>query len=99
MDVRVAGRRSCLRATREQPGLAGRRPVEHLHAVAATSTAEGREPDAEVAQGEAVQVPGAATRNLLGLGSQQSGELPLEAQPWVLPDDASADRVGDLVGS
>src|SRR4051794_20972579 len=68
----------------------------HRRGVVATSTAEGREPDAEIAHGEAVQVPGAATRNLLGLGAQQSGELPFEVQPWVLPDDVSADCVGDF---
>src|SRR5262249_46171294 len=49
--------------------------------VAVTSTTEGRKPNAEVAHGEAVQVPGAATRDLLGLGSEKPGELPLEAQP------------------
>jgi hypothetical protein len=37
---------------------------------AAASTAEGREPNAHVAHGEAVQVPRATTRDLLGLGSE-----------------------------
>ena len=60
---------------------------------------EGREPDAQVAQGEAVQVPGAATRDLLGLGSEKPGELALEAQPRVLLDDALADRIGYLVAA
>src|SRR5215210_1744438 len=59
--------------------------------VAVTSTTEWREPDAHVARGEAMQVPGAATRDLLGLGPEQPRELPLEAQPRVLLDDAVAD--------
>src|SRR4051812_4991632 len=58
-----------------------------------TSTAEGREPDAQIAHGEAVQVPGAPARDLLGLGSEKPGELPLEAQPRVLLDDALADGI------
>jgi hypothetical protein len=44
------------------------------------STTEGREPDGQVAHGEAIQVPGATTRDLLGLGSEKPGEFPLEAQ-------------------
>jgi hypothetical protein len=44
-----------------------------------------------------VEVPGAATRDLLGLGSEKPGELPLEAQPRVLVDDALADCIGYLV--
>ena len=63
------------------------------------STTEGREPNAQVAHGEAVQVPGAATRDLLGLGSEKPGELPLEAQPRVLLDDALADCIGYLVAA
>src|SRR3954454_5154323 len=63
------------------------------------SIAEGREPDTQVAQREAVQVPGAATRDLLGLGSQKPGELPPEAQPRVLLDDARSDRIGYLVAA
>jgi hypothetical protein len=74
---------------------AGPRPLP----VAVTSTAEGREPNAEVAHGEAVQVPGAAARDLLGLGSEKPGELPLEAQPRVLLDDALADCIGYLVAA
>ena len=46
-----------------------------------------------------MQVPGAATRDLLGLGSEKPGELPLEAQPRVLLDDALADRIGYLVAA
>jgi hypothetical protein len=46
-----------------------------------------------------MQVPGAATRDLLGLGSEKSGELPLEAQPRVLLDDALADCIGYLVAA
>jgi hypothetical protein len=68
-------------------------------AVAVTSITEGREPNAQVAHGEAVQVPGAATRDLLGLGSKKPGELPLEAQSRVLLDDALADCIGYLVAS
>src|SRR3954454_1900009 len=67
--------------------------------LAVTSPTERREPNAQVADGEAVQVPGAATRDLLGLGSQKPGELPLEPQPRVLPDDALADRIGYLVAA
>src|SRR6185295_1704274 len=67
--------------------------------VAVTSLTEGREPDAQVAHGEAVQVPGAATRDLLGLGAEKPGELPLEAQPRVLLDDALADCIGYLVAA
>ena len=63
------------------------------------STTEGREPNAEVAHGEAVQVPGAATRDLLGLGSEKPGELPLEAKPRVVLDDALADCIGYLVAA
>ena len=66
---------------------------------ASSSTTEGREPNAQVAHGEAVQVPGAATRDLLGLGSEKPGELPLEAQPRVLLDDALADCIGYLVAA
>ena len=66
---------------------------------AVSSITEGREPDAQVAHGEAVQVPGAATRDLLGLGSEKPGELPLEAQPRVLLDDALADCIGYLVAA
>ena len=64
-----------------------------------TSTTEGREPNAQVAHGEAVQVPGAATGDLLGLGSEKPGELPLEAQPRVFLDDALADCIGYLVAA
>ena len=71
----------------------------HPLPVAVTSTTEGREPNAQVAHGEAVQVPGAATRDLLGLGSEKPGELPLEAQPRVLLDDALADCIGYLVAA
>ena len=46
-----------------------------------------------------MQVPGAATRDLLGLGSEKPGELPLEAQPRVLLHDALADRIGYLVAA
>ncbi len=46
-----------------------------------------------------MQVPGAATRDLLGLGSEKPGELPLEAQPRVLLDDALADCIGYLVAA
>jgi hypothetical protein len=67
--------------------------------VAVASTTEGREPNAQVAHGEAVQVPGAATRDLLGLGSEKPGELPLEAQPRVLLDHALADCIGYLVAA
>src|SRR4051794_11572151 len=67
--------------------------------VAVTSTTEGREPNAQVAQGEAVQVPGTAAGDLLGLRSEQPGELPLEAQPRVLLDDALADCIGYLVAA
>ena len=67
--------------------------------VAVTSITERREPNAQVAYGEAVQVPGAAARDLLGLGSEKAGELPLEAQPRVLLDDAFADRVGYLAAA
>src|SRR5215208_6485423 len=63
------------------------------------SITEGREPNAQVAHGEAVQVPGAATRDLFGLGSEKPGELTLEAQPRVLPDDALADCIGYLVAA
>ena len=62
-----------------------------------SSTAERCEPDAQVAQGEPVQVPRATTRHSLGLGSEEPGELPLEAQPGVLLDDALPDCVGYLV--
>src|SRR5918996_940302 len=55
--------------------------------------------ECQVAYGEAVQVPGAATRDLLGLGSEKPGELPLEAQPWVLLDDSLADCIGYLVAA
>src|SRR4051812_11631116 len=72
----------------------GKRVDPHPVPVAVTSTAEGREPNADVAQGEAVQVPGPTTRDLLGLGAEKPGELPLEAQPRVLPDDALADCLG-----
>jgi hypothetical protein len=44
-----------------------------------------------------VQIPGAAARDLLGLGSEKAGELPLEARPRVLLDDALADCIGYLV--
>ena len=71
----------------------------HLLPVAVTSITEGREPNAQVAHGEAVQIPGAATRDLLGLGSEKPGELPLEAQPRVLLDDALADCIGYLVAA
>jgi hypothetical protein len=71
----------------------------HPLPVAVTSTTEGREPNAQVAHGEAVQVPGAATRDLLGLGSEKPGELPLEAQTRVLLDDALADCIGYLVAA
>jgi hypothetical protein len=63
------------------------------------SLAEGREPDAQVAHSEPVQVPGAATRDLLGLGSQKRGELAREAQPRVLLNDALADCIGNLVAA
>ena len=52
-----------------------------------------------VAQGEAVQVPGAATGDLLAPAPEKSGELPLEAQPRVLMDDALADGIGYLVAA
>jgi hypothetical protein len=65
--------------------------------VRVSSTAERCEPDAQVAHGEPVQVPRATTRNSLGLGSQEPGELPLEAQPGILLDDALPDCVGYLV--
>ena len=64
--------------------------------VAVTSITEGGEPNGYVAQGEAVQVPGAAVGDLLGLGSEKPGELPLEAQPRVLLNDAVADCIGYL---
>ena len=98
-----------LRASRHQPQSPdrqdlqfrtdiGRRPCT-LDGCRHTSTTEGREPNAQVAQGEAVQVPGAATRDLLGLGSEKPGELPLEAQPRVLPDDAVAHCIRYLLAA
>jgi hypothetical protein len=48
--------------------------------VGARST-ERRHPDAQVGDGEAVQVPRPAARDLLGLRAPQRGELALEAQP------------------
>src|SRR4051794_13803577 len=80
-------------------GVKSRRPTRHPLRVTVTSIAEGREVNAEVAHGEAVQVPGAATRDLLGLGSEKPGELPLESQPRVLLDDALADCIGYLVAA
>src|SRR4051794_15367836 len=47
--------------------------------VGARST-ERRHPDAQVGDGEAVQVPRPAARDLLGLRAQQRGEFALEAQ-------------------
>ena len=70
-----------------------------LGPVAVTSTTEGREPDAQVAQGEEVQIPGAATGDLPGLGSEQPGALPLAAQPRVLLDDALANCIGYLIAA
>ena len=67
--------------------------------VAVTSATEGREPNAQVAHGEAVQVPGAATRDLLGLGSEKPGELPLEAEARLLRDDALTECIGYLVAA
>jgi arabinan endo-1,5-alpha-L-arabinosidase len=40
------------------------------------------------------RLPGAAARDLLGLGAEKPGELPLETQPRVLLDDAPADCIG-----
>ena len=74
---------------------AGRHPLP----IADTSTSEGREPNAQVAHREAMQVPGAATRDLPGLGSEKPGELPLEAQPRVLLDDALTDCIGYFVAA
>jgi hypothetical protein len=51
------------------------------------SAAERSEPYRHVSEREAVQVPGATVRDLLGLGSQQRGELPLESDPRVVLDD------------
>jgi hypothetical protein len=77
-----------------------RRPGRRSPAqVTDTSTGEGREPNAQIAHGEAVQVPSTATRDLLGLGSKKPGELPLEAQPWVLLDDPVAHFIGYLVAA
>jgi hypothetical protein len=90
---KTCSRRSCTRSESAIDHECRRLPV------GVTSLAEGREPNAQVAHGEAVQVPGAATRDLLGLGSEQPGELPLEAQPRVLPDDALADCIGYLVAA
>src|SRR5688500_6444517 len=60
---------------------------------------ERRHPDAQVGQGEAMQVPRPATRYLLGLRAPHRGELALEAQPRELLNHAPADRVGDLVAA
>src|SRR5919204_2528087 len=64
-----------------------------------SSPFERCEPDADVADREAMQVPRAPARNLLGLGAQQPRELPLEAQPRVLRDYALADGVRDLIAA
>jgi len=79
--------------------VAWRQRAEATRPVAVTATTEGHEPNAQVANGEAVQVPGAATRDLLGLGSEKPGELPLKAQPRVFLDDALADCIGYLVAA
>jgi len=67
--------------------------------VAVASITERGESNGYIAQGEAVQVPGAAVGDLLGLGSEKPGELPLEAQPRVLLNDAVADCIGYLVAA
>src|SRR5215213_11320729 len=60
---------------------------------------ERRHPDAQVGDGEAVQEPRPAARDLLGLRAPQRGEFALEAQPRELFDHAPADGVGDLVAA
>lgn len=57
------------------------------------SAAERSDPDAHIAQGEAVQVPGPPVSNSRGLISEQSGELPLETRPWVVLDDLGANFI------
>src|SRR5215470_5726857 len=75
-------------------------PVSLPRLVAARrSSTERRHPDAQVGDGEAVQIPRPAARDLLGLRAPQRGELALEPQPRELLDDAPADRVGDLVAA
>jgi hypothetical protein len=83
--------------------LAGRRPIFQAlvglrpsgsHRPSGSSPAEGRETNAQVAHGEPVQEPPATPRDLLGFGPPQPGELPLEAQPRVVPNDAPPNGVG-----
>src|SRR3954453_12985195 len=62
-------------------------------------TAEGREPNRQIAPREAVQVPHTPTRNSLGFGSNEYCELALETQARVLPNHTVTDRVGDLVAA
>src|SRR4051812_4610359 len=75
-----------------------RRGSPSRRVVGARST-ERRHPDAQVGDGEAVQVPRPAATDLLGLRAPQRGEFALEPQPRELLDDAPADRVGDLVAA
>lgn len=62
-----------------------------------TSFMEGRELDAYVVHGEAMQVSGAAMRDLFGFGLEKFGEFLFEAQLWVFLDDALVDGVGYFV--
>src|SRR5262249_34732172 len=68
-------------------------------ALGATSITEGREPNGQVAHGEPAQIPGAATRDLPGLGAEKPGERPLEAQPRAFLADGLADLIGYLAAA